>query len=182
MVIDPGDDADLIIQTIQKENLTLDKITATHGHFDHVMAAFELQAAFGVPFFIHNKDMFLLKRLSKTAEYFLGEPIPALPPKEVSDLSKYKMLTVGKLHFEIIFTPGHTPGSVSLYNKEKKALFVGDVIFASGGRGRTDFSYCSDNDLQKSIDALFKLPEEVTIYCGHGQETTIKDEKRLAYF
>ena len=81
------------------------------------------------------------------------------------------------MDFEIIHTPGHTPGSVSLYSKENAKLFVGDLIFAKGGVGRTDFSYCSTADLWKSIKKILTLPDQTQVFSGHGDEFYLADEK-----
>ncbi|NMC35973.1 MBL fold metallo-hydrolase [Candidatus Beckwithbacteria bacterium] len=206
LIIDPGDDADLIAQKISEEQLKPLAMLATHGHFDHVMAAFELQENFNIPFLLDPKDEFLLERLSQTASHFLGEKVEAWPPRKITPLSieTIRELSLPKeFDFKIIPTPGHTPGSASLYFPchpessmkskakdlaEKKILrsaqndiascvFVGDVLFAGGGFGRTDFSYCSSADLQKSIARLFALPDETIIYSGHGEGSRIESEK-----
>ncbi|NMB57270.1 MBL fold metallo-hydrolase [Candidatus Beckwithbacteria bacterium] len=211
LILDPGDDADFIIDKIQEGKLKPLAMLATHGHFDHVMAAFELQLAFAIPFYLHPKDEFLLDRMSQTAQFFLGNI--QVPPK----VQKVNFLQVGKFEisdfaFEIIHTPGHTPGSVSFYfssfmsssnrhsdlselslsgiykNKiasshhvetrnDTGVIFVGDVIFAGGGVGRTDFSYCNAKDLNKSIEKILKLPEKTTIYSGHREESRVEGEK-----
>jgi len=179
IIIDPGDDADLIIATIQEKQIKPLVILATHGHFDHVMAACELQMAFKIPFYLHQKDQFLLDKLQETAEHFLGSHVKTMPPKQIDYLDPKQSITFGSNDFQIIETPGHTPGSISFYAKTDSVIFVGDLIFTEGGVGRTDFSYCSATDLKRSINEILQLPEETTIYSGHGETTTIKLEMRF---
>lgn len=181
-IIDPGDDGDFIIRKLEDLKLKPVWVAATHGHFDHTLAVSELALTYKIPFYLHPKDNFLLQRTQETAEYFLG--IPADPVLVQPKSFPQKGLSVGNMNFEIIETPGHTPGSVCLYSKDKNLLFCGDLIFAGGGVGRTDFKYCSEEDLKNSLKRILKLPEgsltpleEVVIYPGHGKETTIKRAK-----
>ncbi|OGD62762.1 hypothetical protein A2160_04830 [Candidatus Beckwithbacteria bacterium RBG_13_42_9] len=172
LIIDSGDDAELIIQKIQDERIKPVGIVATHGHFDHCLAVLELRLAFSIPFYLHQNDLALLKRMSSSARHFLGIEVgPA--PKVDRFIKAGDNLSFGKESFEVIETFGHTPGSISLYSQPNKVIFVGDTIFADGGVGRTDFSYSNEADLNKSIKKLLKLPAETLVYTGHGEETTI---------
>jgi hydroxyacylglutathione hydrolase len=200
IIIDPGDDADLIIQSLQQHTLEPIAMIATHGHFDHVMAAYELQEAFNIPFYIHPKDRFLLERLSQTASHFLGRNVVALPPTHVEDIQDFKFQSKN-LKLKIIETPGHTPGSVSIHfpggsyradclegtsalqdDGINLSVFVGDLMFAGGGQGRTDFSYCSKKDLEESIVSILRLPSDTAIYPGHGVKSTIEEELKYYHF
>jgi hydroxyacylglutathione hydrolase len=176
VIIDPGDDADYIQRLIQDEGFQPQQIIATHGHFDHLMAAYELQHAYNLPFIIHPKDKFLVKRMSQTAHHFLGI-IPGPPPRIDSYLKPNQKINLAGLSFQIIPTPGHTPGSVSLYHQKHKLLFVGDLLFAGGAVGRTDFSYSNPQDLNRSIKKILQLPGQTQVYPGHGLPTTIAKEK-----
>lgn len=200
LIIDPGDDADFISDSILEKKLKPVAMLATHGHFDHVMAGFILQKNFNIPFYIDEKDQFLLDRIQETAQHFLGQNVIAFSPEKISYLSvetgslKAPVSTkISNFNFQIIPTPGHTPGSVSFYfqnprhpkldsgshqEKSHNLLFSGDLIFANGGIGRTDFSYCSFSDLQNSIAKVFTLPEDTIIFTGHGEITNIKQEKK----
>lgn len=178
IIIDPGDDADYISRVINDEKVKPSQIIATHGHFDHIMVAAELQLAYKIPFFIHKEDKFLIKRMNQSARYFTGIG-EGIPPKINGYLEKSENIILGRSRLKIIETPGHTPGSISLYNKNDNTLFVGDLLFAGGGVGRTDFSYSSSEELNKSINIILKLPGQTTIYSGHGPETTIKNESKL---
>lgn len=178
MVIDPGDDADYIIRIISDLDLNPTKIIATHGHFDHVLAAMELKLAYNIPFMIHKADEFLLARTVSSARHFIG--IGAGPHLSADKyLPSSNFVKLGATEFEVIETPGHTPGSVSFYSRKDKAVFVGDVVFSGGGVGRTDFSYSSEKKLEKSIKRITKLPKETTVYTGHGETTTVYDIKRF---
>lgn len=181
LIIDPGDDSEYITSVILRESLIPVALIATHGHFDHVLAAFEIQTAFEIPFYIHADDSFLLSRIGQSAEHFLGLK-GAVAPQNVTTLtSEPEIGFVDNLNFKILKTPGHTPGSISLYNKKSETLIVGDVIFADGFIGRTDFSYCSKKVLFDSINFLLQLPETTIVYPGHGEKTTIKDLKKFQY-
>lgn len=172
LIIDPGDDAEYIIQILADEDTTPTKIIATHGHYDHLLAVYELKLAYNVPFLMHKDDGFLLKRMGSSASYFSG--IPADPsPKIGKYLKDGDKLTINHQSLTIMKTPGHTPGSISLYSRKAKCVFVGDLIFAGAGFGRTDFSYSNHFSLLKSIRKLLSLPEETKVFSGHGEQTTI---------
>ena len=179
IIIDPGDDADYIIRKIADLNKKPSKIIATHGHFDHILAATELKLAYDIPFLIHKDDEFLLKRLQSTARHFLGVKTDPAPLAN-EYLKEDDEVKTGKYTFKVIETPGHTPGGISLYCKKAKILFAGDTVFEKGGIGRTDFVYANNNQLIESIKKLLKLPENTIVYTGHGEETTIKEVK--SYF
>ncbi len=176
IIIDPGDDADYIIRIIKDEQMKPELIITTHGHFDHIQAATELKLAYNISFLMHAKDKKILNRMNQTAKYFTG--VEAGPPPKIDKLLKEKQkIKIGSIELEVIETPGHTPGSVCLYNKKDNVLFAGDLIFAGGGVGRTDFSYSNPLQLQESLQQILKLPKNTTIYSGHGPETTIKNEE-----
>lgn len=176
-IIDPGDDADFIIRKIQDLGSIPVWVACTHGHFDHILAVSELSLAFGIPFYLNSKDKFLLDRAKETSEYFLGvsaDPILVAP----ENLKEGMKLEVGEESLEVIETPGHTPGGVSFYLKEDKALFCGDLVFAHGGVGRTDFQYASEKELEDSIKKVLKMAEDIMVYPGHGDEVEIKELRK----
>ncbi len=175
-IIDPADTGDYIVETAQRNSLKVKNIIATHGHFDHIMAGAYCQLTLKVPFFIHSEDTFLVNRMKETAEFF-NIPCDAPPPKIDHFLKNGDIFRLGEDELTVIETPGHTPGSICLYNKQNGLLFSGDTIFAQGGVGRTDFAYSSSDDLKKSFILLLKLPPETKIYPGHGPATTINQEK-----
>lgn len=176
IIIDPGDDAELIIQKLLDEKIKPEAIIATHGHFDHVLAALEVKLAFGIPFCLHKNDLPILKRMQVSARHFLGVKVG--PPTSVDIFLKEKdKITFGRESFGILETPGHTPGGISLYSRPNKMVLVGDTLFSQGEVGRTDFSYASVSDLKTSIKKILKLPPETVIYTGHGEATTIGEWK-----
>ncbi|MBT8340007.1 MAG: MBL fold metallo-hydrolase [Desulfatitalea sp.] len=173
-VIDPGGDADQILLALAKDRLTLKAIINTHGHFDHISANRALKAATGADIMVHPKDAPMLAEVSSSAAQWgmKSEDSPA-PDRLLDDGDT---VTVGHIVLEVRHTPGHTPGGISLYTD--KVVFVGDTLFA-GSIGRTDFPGGDFNTLIRSIQTkLFTLPDDVTVYTGHMQPTTIGREKR----
>ena len=156
------------------KNIELEALFLTHGHFDHCMAAGEIQMSLDVPLYLHKKDQFLIDRLDSTAEHFLGYKPIIIPPKNVKYISS--KLKVKSLKLQILETPGHTPGGVCYYFPDGKIVFTGDTLFA-GAIGRTDLSYSNKKDLWSSLKTILALPEETTIYPGHGESTYIGEEK-----
>lgn len=175
IIIDPGDDADYIERIIADKKLTPTQIVATHGHFDHIMAVTELKLAYNIPFAIHKNDEFLVKNMQSSAKHFLG--ITADPPPIIdSYLNSKTPVKIGKNSLHIMETPGHTPGSCCFYLKGENILFTGDLLFADGGVGRTDFSYSDSEELENSLKKILKLPPQTIIYSGHGRSSTLKEE------
>ncbi|HUS52237.1 MAG TPA: MBL fold metallo-hydrolase [Candidatus Bathyarchaeia archaeon] len=175
VIIDPGDDADFIANKIRDGNLKPKVIAVTHGHFDHVLAVPELKLALNLPFLLHQKDLFLLKRSAETAHYFTGvKGDPPLRPDQF--IKEGDQIKFGKEKLAVIETPGHSPGGVVFYDRGEGVLFSGDTLFRQAV-GRTDFSYGSPQDLEKSIKRLFKLPPRTIVYPGHGIKTKIGEEK-----
>ena len=175
IAIDPADEADYIIRKILDEKLVVKFIVATHGHFDHVLGLLELKLAFNAPFLMNSKDNFLLKRTSQTTKRFTGLSADPTPFPD-NNLQQGNKIIFGKQTLKVIETPGHTPGGISL--STPGILFSGDMIFADGF-GRTDLSYSSPIDFQKSLTKLFKLPDSTIIYPGHGLTTSVKKAKLM---
>ena len=176
LIIDAGDSADFILEKVQRENFKVRAVIATHGHFDHLMAAGEVQVSLDIPFYLGEEDLFLLKRVQETAQHFLGARPAILQPKEVTNL-KEGDIEIGPFSFEVVATPGHTPGSRCLYFKDEQTIFTGDTLFKEG-IGRYDFSYSDKRLLKDSLERLFKLPEETLVYSGHGDVTTLGEEEK----
>ncbi len=172
LIIDPADDAVFISDIILREKAKPTAILLTHGHFDHLLAAGELQKNFDIPAFCHKNDEFLVKRAKETAEYFLNHPLTIIPAKYSFFQDKLK---IDGFYFKTIHTPGHTPGGCCFYFEKEDLLFSGDTLFKSG-IGRYDFSYSDKNLLKKSLQKLNLLPEDTTVYPGHGEKTSIRDE------
>jgi len=163
LIIDPGDEGDFIGTTLLENKLIPVGIVLTHGHFDHCLAVLELKLSFNIPIYLHQKDLFLYQKAQLSAKHWSAISSPKLPPID-KFLSEGEIIPFGKSSLKVIHTPGHTPGSICLYSAP--TLFTGDTLFAEGV-GRTDLSYSSSDDLQKSLKKLFALPSNTLIYSGH---------------
>lgn len=177
ILIDPADDGSFLLEELQRKNIELEALLLTHGHFDHCMAAGEIQMSLNIPLYLHKKDQFLIDRLESTAEHFLGYKPIVLPPKKIEYISSGDLKIIN-FKFQILSSPGHTPGGVSYYFPEEKVIFTGDTLFA-GAIGRTDLSYSSKKDLWSSLKTILALPEETIVYAGHGESTYIGQEKAV---
>lgn len=196
IIIDPADSADFILEELARRRLTLLATFATHGHFDHIMAAGEIQISTNTPFYIFKEDEFLVQRLEQTAKHFLGHVPPVLKPQKFSPL-KEGSLEIGNWKLEILHVPGHTPGSAAYYfphsakparpaggasrgEEADDALFTGDTLFKNA-IGRYDFSYSDKTQLKQSLERLFELPAHTIVYPGHEDLTTIGEEKKRGF-
>lgn len=176
VIIDPGDDVEFITQKIKDLDLEPQFILVTHGHFDHILGVLELKLTFKIPFLAHKKDEFLIKRASKTADYFVkGES--NLTPKIDKYIKEGDQIVFGKKgELRVVETPGHSPGGVVFLTEG--VCFSGDTLFKQA-IGRTDYSYGSSKDLLESLKKIFKLPKETIIYPGHGEATSIEKEIKV---
>ena len=173
-VIDPGDEADKILQAVADSDLNVKTIINTHGHFDHVSANKGIHTATKAPILIHALDAPMLEQISASAANW-GLSAEDSPPPDRT-INDGDTITFGQITLKVIHTPGHTPGGVSLFADGH--VFVGDTLFA-GSIGRTDFPGGDFATLKSSIqDKLFELGDDVRVYTGHGPETTIGHEKQ----
>ena len=179
IIIDPGDEGVEIAQTINELGLKPVAILLTHGHFDHILGVLDLQLIFKIPVAIGKDDTFLVNRSKETAEYFLKRKIKA-PTIKITNLEfkNFTNLQLGDETIEVIESAGHTPGSVCFYAQKTGLLFTGDTIFANG-IGETSHQYSSKSDLNKSIDKLFLLPDDVKVLPGHGEGISLILLKKL---
>ncbi len=177
LIIDPGDDGEYIIEQLTRLKCIPKMIVATHGHFDHIMAVLTISLTFRIPFRVNFKDQFLVNKMRDNALHFLRIDA-GLPPPINQDLPDKAKLNIGEINFNVIETPGHTPGSICLSDMRNNILFVGDLIFAEGGIGRTDFSYSDKNNLYASLLKIFKLDEKTDVYPGHGASFQLGLEKK----
>lgn len=173
IVIDPADDANFITEQVLENKLKLKYLVATHGHFDHLLAAYELQLAFNVPLLLNKKDLPIVEYLTKSATWWLKRQIIEKPPQNLQFVKENDEIKFGNQSLKVIETPGHSPGGICLYSAKKKVLLTGDTLF-SDTVGRTDLPYSSKKDLKKSLKKLAGLPPETIIYPGHGNSASLK--------
>lgn len=185
VIIDPADSAEFIAEKIQLLKISPKAIIATHGHFDHVLAAGELQLILNIPFYIHENDLFLLKKMNQSASYWLNQNIKKTLPLKIKFIKENDKIFFGNHYLKVLETPGHTPGSICLVLNpltrelvNSLTLFSGDTLFKDG-IGRYDFFYSSLKDLKISLTKLFGLPKKTLVYPGHGSSpTTIGEEEK----
>ena len=180
VLIDPGDDADLLLGVLKEKNYKLQAIWLTHAHFDHVGAVEDITQAFDVPVLLHAKDNILYDNAAMAAARW--EITIKQPSKKPTELKDGQILKLGDTEVECIFTPGHAPGHIAFYIKAEKLLLSGDALFKEG-IGRTDLPFGDHQQLLKSIkERLFVLPDDTNVYAGHGEGTTIAHEKEYNHF
>jgi hydroxyacylglutathione hydrolase len=175
MVIDPGDDIEDVLAILGKHKLEVKQIVITHAHIDHVGGAMKLRAATGAPILLNQNDYALLKMLDVQATW-IGVSAPGEVSIEAS-ISDGESLQTGSLVANVMHTPGHTEGSICLYFPAEKLLIAGDTLFARS-IGRTDLPGGSFEKIMKSLrDRVLALPDETVVIPGHGQRTTIGEER-----
>lgn len=177
VVVDPGDEPDRIMDIIKSNDFVVEYIICTHGHFDHVGAVSDLKQETDAKVLIH-KDELVIYSAAKDMAAFWGYDLDPLPDPDVL-VKGGEDITVGKLRFKILHTPGHSPGGICLYGEG--IVITGDTLFA-GSVGRTDLYGGDTNRLKESFKRLMSLPENIRVLPGHGPETTIGREKRENMF
>lgn len=175
LVVDPGDDAEAIVAHLESQALTVAAYLLTHGHMDHVSALAAVARTFPAPIGLHERDATWAFTAANSMPPYYNTP--AAPPRIERAWAEGQVWTDIGLVFEILETPGHSPGSVSFYFKEAGLLFSGDVLFA-GSVGRADLPGGDAPTLGRSLRRLLTLPDETRVYPGHGPATTIGTERR----
>lgn len=175
IVIDPGGEPAALAKAISAHDLTVTAIVATHAHFDHVLGAAELKELTGAPFLLHPGDLAVLEWMQESGRIWLGVELP--PPAEVDAFPEEgEVLAAGAAELEVVHTPGHSPGSISLVGEG--VVFSGDTLFA-GSVGRTDLPGGSEVELAATIARkLFALEGDLPVFPGHGPATTLDEERR----
>ena len=173
VIIDPGEEFDLFLGELQRRAWQLQAIWLTHAHIDHIMGVGAVHRATGAPIHLHPSDRPLYDALPQYGAW-VGVEVPAAPePQE--DLQAGQILEIGRHQFEVRFTPGHSPGSVSFLGNG--IIFGGDVLF-NGSVGRTDLPGGDASTLMNSIQTEFlSLPDSTIVHSGHGPDTTIGVER-----
>lgn len=177
LVIDPGADAEVLVDHIKQHNLTVIGYPFTHGHYDHVCAIGDMYAALPAPCWMHPLDLSWAFTDRNQNLPWYKQPDPATVPKVQSAWETDGLFKIGPFEFETIFLPGHSPGSVGFYFPKEHLLIGGDVLFR-GSVGRTDLPGGSTATLMKSLRRLSTLPPETKVISGHGPATTIGEELR----
>ena len=173
VIIDPGEESGMFLAELHSRGWSLKGIWLTHAHVDHIMGVGAVHAATGAPIHLHPLDRPLYDALPRFGAW-LGMQLDPPPPPDV-ELRPGTPVRVGGLEFEVLFTPGHSPGSVSFVGGG--LVFGGDVLF-NGSIGRTDLPGGDFATLLSSIHSQFlSLPDSTIVHSGHGPETTIGVER-----
>ncbi|NLK52227.1 MAG: MBL fold metallo-hydrolase [Syntrophomonadaceae bacterium] len=179
VVIDPGGDAGRILKALEKHDLKLSCIINTHGHVDHIGANSRLKEETKAELIIHEADATMLTSSGRNLSLFSGMALSG--PAADRTVKEGDQIKVGKtVLFEVLHTPGHTPGGISLKLEVegKNLIFVGDTLF-NGSIGRTDFPGGSYRQLIESIQQkIMVYPDDTEVYPGHGPGTTVGFERR----
>jgi hydroxyacylglutathione hydrolase len=180
VVIDPGDEAGELLAAVARERLKIIGILLTHAHLDHVTGVAEARRTLGAPVWLHRDDNFLYEHVVQQGQMF-GLAVESQPPVD-RFYEPQTVIRFGQYEVRALHTPGHCPGGVCLAVEEQdgdggSTLFVGDTLFA-GSIGRTDLPGGDMTTLLRSIrEVLFAFPDDTIVWSGHGERTTIGQER-----
>jgi hydroxyacylglutathione hydrolase len=178
VMIDPGEESGRFLAELQSRGWSLKSIWLTHAHIDHIMGVRAVHEVTHAPIALHPLDRQLYDALPAYGSW-VGMRLESPPPPHVQ-LAAGQLLTVGEFRFQVRFTPGHSPGSVSFLGHGM--IFGGDVLF-SGSVGRTDLPGGDASTLMSTLQTEFlSLPDSTVVYSGHGAETTIGVERHTNPF
>lgn len=180
VIIDPGSEATRIMGEVKKNGFKVSKILATHAHIDHIAAASEVKELSGAPFILHRSEMLFIEGFEQQQRFFMVRE--GKRPAVDSFVAGGDTVSFGDCALKVVETPGHSPGGICFIASDSRVVFAGDTLFA-GSIGRTDLPGGDFEALIRNIRTqLFVLPDETTVYCGHGPETSIGFEKRTNPF
>lgn len=174
LIIDaPPETHDAIVATVLDGKLTIEQIVLTHTHWDHIVDTNALKGSLQAPVVAHpNADA----RLASPGSAIFELPYTIEPVRPDEHLVDGDTVSLGDHTFEVLFLPGHDPSHIALYSADDKMFLGGDVLFP-GGHGRTDVPGADQDTMLRSLARLLELPDDVTVYPGHGQPTTIGAER-----
>lgn len=171
IVIDaPSESVDLIAGGIARTGATVRSLIITHGHWDHIADTNALARSLGVPVYAHAE---VVDRVVNPVD---GLPVPIAPATVDHQLDEGDIVMVGSHNFTVLFLPGHDVGHIALYDADDQVFLGGDVLFP-GGHGRTDIPGSDQTVMNRTIKRLLDLPDDVAVYPGHGNATTIGAER-----
>lgn len=174
VIIDPGDEDELILEHIEKNEIIPKAILLTHGHADHIGAVKPLKKKLDIPLYIGIGDETMLASPSANVSAFFGYEITCPPADHV--LKDGDVISFGSLKISVFSTPGHSPGGICFFIEN--SLFCGDTLF-NGSIGRTDLPGGNYQQLIDSIEkSILSLPDDIICYPGHGPKTTVGEERR----
>ena len=178
-IIDPGAQANELLNVIEKHHWTIEKILLTHGHFDHLGAVDTLSRTLHVPVLAHEKSETYLLDPAMNLSYYYGQPITVSGTQKVVSGDRISLQVNPAFFLTVLHTPGHTEDSVTYYLQSEHAAFVGDTIF-KGSFGTSQFPGGDPVLLRQSIfDVIFTLPNETVLLSGHTDETSVSAEKNV---
>jgi len=172
VLVDPGAEADALIEMVRASGATLEAIWLTHAHIDHIGAIADVKRLWDVPIYLHPADQPLYDRGAMQAAVY-GIPFEQ-PPAPDRTLAEGDIVTVGSLDFDVLHVPGHAPGHVAFVREGH--MVGGDLLFA-GSIGRTDLPLANPDHMMESLERVAGLPEETIVYPGHGPTTSIGRER-----
>ncbi len=171
VLIDPGDEGEMLADRVRESGATLEAIWLTHAHLDHIGGIAAIRREWSVPIYLHPADLPLYQYAPQVAtSYGLPFELGPLPDRELADGD---VLSLGKYRFTVLHTPGHAPGHVVFHGRG--VVFGGDLLFA-GSIGRTDLPLSDGAAMKRSLERIVTLPSDTLVLPGHGPETTIGKE------
>ena len=180
IVVDPGGDAEILLERLVELDLQVERIIHTHAHLDHFLASGKMKEATGAKLALHREDLFLWDMLEDQCRMF-GIPFEPSPPPD-QWLENEEEINLNDIQGKALHTPGHTPGSMCFLFESQKLLIAGDTLF-QGSIGRTDLWGGDFKKIEKSIqEKLYTLDEETSVITGHGESTSIGHEMRANSF
>ena len=172
VLVDPGAEAEQLIEMVRQSGATLEAIWLTHAHIDHIGAIAGVKRSWNVPVYLHPADQPLYDRGAMQAAVY-GIPFEQ-PPAPDQALAEGDVVSVGSLAFEVFHVPGHAPGHVAFVRQG--CMLGGDLLFA-GSIGRTDLPFSDPERMIESLERVAALPEDTVVYPGHGPPTSIGQER-----